>query len=162
MAGSVFLDDFQQKHLVVGDRKLGQREYRPLTLVPPYNCRIVAYAQDFERCLLCRTLGEFAIRYDEPPRIHLEGDVRVVRDAGVNVYHVIEHVNPQHFDFNAVLLRTNALHVRTVLAVYVAQHAFYGCGLFAAYFAQQHQAFGCWGRRQQPVSSYFLVAVPAL
>ena len=34
MAGSVFLDDFQQKHLVVGDRKLGQREYRPLALVP--------------------------------------------------------------------------------------------------------------------------------
>ena len=35
MAGSVFLDDFQQKHLVVGDRKLGQREYRPLTLMSP-------------------------------------------------------------------------------------------------------------------------------
>ena len=80
MPGSVLLDDFQQKHLVIGDRQFGQREYRPLTLVPPYNCRIVAYAQDFERCLLlCRTLGEFAIRYDEPPRIHLEGDVRVVR-----------------------------------------------------------------------------------
>ena len=28
------------------------------------------------------------------------------------------------------------------MAVYVAQHAFYGCGLFAAYFAQQHQALG--------------------
>ena len=52
MAGSVFLDDFQQKHLVVGDCELGQREYRPLTLMSPYNGRIVAYAQDFERCLL--------------------------------------------------------------------------------------------------------------
>jgi len=64
----------------------------------------------------------------------------------VNVYHVIEHVNPQHFDFNAVLLRANALHVRTVLAVYVAQHAFYGRRFLAPYLAQQHPAFGCWGR----------------
>ena len=65
----------------------------------------------------------------------------------MNVYHVIEHVNPQHFDFNAVLLRANALHVRTVLAVYVAQHAFYGRRFLAPYLAQQHPAFGCWGRR---------------
>ena len=150
MAGSVFLDDFQQKHLVVGDRELGQREYRPLTLVPPYNCRIVAYAQDFERCLLlCRTLGEFAIRYDEPPRIHLEGDVRVVRDAGVNVYHVIEHVNPQHFDPDAVLFRANAFHIRAVLPVYVVQHALYGRGFLAPYLAH-------------PVSSHLPSADPAL
>ena len=73
MPGSVFLDDFQQKHLVIGDRQFRQREYRPLPLVPPYDGRIVAYAQDFERrLLLCRTLGEFAIRYDESPRIYLE------------------------------------------------------------------------------------------
>ena len=68
MPGPVFLDDFQQKHLVVGDRELGQREYRPLPLASPHDGRIVAYAQDLERCLLlCRTLGEFAIRYDKPP-----------------------------------------------------------------------------------------------
>ena len=68
MAGSVFLDDFQQKHFVVGDCELGQREYRPLPLVSPHDCRIVAYAQDFERRLLLRrALRKFAIRYDEPP-----------------------------------------------------------------------------------------------
>ena len=73
MPGSVLLDDFQQKHLVIRDRQFGQCEYRPLTLVSPHDCRIVAYAQDFERrLLLCRALGEFAIRYDESPRIHLE------------------------------------------------------------------------------------------
>ena len=84
MAGSVLLDDFQQKHLVVGDRKLGQRKYRPLTLMSPHDCRIVAYAQDFERrLLLCRALRELSVRYDEPPCIHLEGNIRVVRDAGV-------------------------------------------------------------------------------
>ena len=96
---------------------------------------------------MCRTLGEFAIRYDESPRIHLERDIRVVQDTGVHVYHVIEHVNSQHFDPDAVLLRANALHVRTVLAVYVAQHAFYGRRFLAPYLAQQHPAFGCWGRR---------------
>ena len=79
MAGSVFLDDFQQKHLVVGDRKLGQREYRPLTLMSPYNGRIVAYAQDFERCLLlCRTLCELLVGYDKLSCIHLKGDIRVI------------------------------------------------------------------------------------
>ena len=73
MPGSVLLDDFQQKHLVVGDRQFGQREYRPLTLVSPHDCRIVAYTQDFERrLLLCRALGEFAIRYNEMSCIYLE------------------------------------------------------------------------------------------
>ena len=110
MAGSVFLDDFQQKHLVVGDRKLGQREYRPLTLMSPHDGRVVAYTQDFERrLLLCRTLGEFAICYDESPCIHLEGDIRVVRDAGVNVYHVIEHVNPLHLGTVSGDLQSNAV-----------------------------------------------------
>ena len=114
----------------------------------PHDCRIVAYAQDFERrLLLCRALGEFAIRYDESPRIHLERDIRVVRDTGVNVYHVIEHVNPQHFDPDAVLFRANAFHIRAVLPVYVVQHALYGRGFLAPYLAQQHPAFGCWGRR---------------
>ena len=73
MPGTILLDDFQQKHLVIGDRQFGQREYRSLTLMSPHDCRIVAYAQDFERrLLLCRTLGEFAIRYNEMSCIYLE------------------------------------------------------------------------------------------
>lgn len=40
--------------------------------MPPHDCRIVAHAQDFERrLLLCRALGEFAIRYDELSCFHL-------------------------------------------------------------------------------------------
>ena len=75
----------------------------------------------------------------------------------MHVYHVIEHVNSQHFDFDAVLFRANAFHIRTVLPVYVAQHALYGRGLLTAYLAQQHPAFGYWGRRQRIArSSRFL------
>ena len=48
----------------------------------PYNGRIVAYAQDFERCLLlCRTLCELLVGYDKLSCIHLKGDIRVISFA---------------------------------------------------------------------------------
>ena len=139
MAGSVLLDDFQQQHLVIGDREFGQCEYRPLPLVPPHDGRIIADAQDFEhRLLLRRALGEFAICYDEPPRIHLEGDIRIVIHTSMYVNDIVGNINSQHLDPDAVLFRANALHIRTVLPVYVAQHAFYGRGFLTADLAQQH------------------------
>ena len=114
----------------------------------PYNGRIVAYAQDFERCLLlCRTLCELLVGYDKLSCIHFERDIRVVIHTSMYVNDIVGDVNSQHLDPDAVLLRANALYVRTVLPVYVAQHAFYGRGLLSAYLAQQHPAFGCWGRR---------------
>ena len=94
MPSSVAFDDLQQEHLVVGDCELLQGEYGPLALVPPHNCRVVAYAQDFERGLLLRrALCELAVGDDELPGIDFEGDVRLVRDHRVDVDHVVVDVD---------------------------------------------------------------------
>lgn len=44
MPRSVPLDDLQYQHLVVGNRELGQCEYRTLPLVSAHDSRVVAYA----------------------------------------------------------------------------------------------------------------------
>ena len=51
---------------------------------------------------------------------------------------IVGNVNSQHLDPDAVLLCANALYVRTVLSVYVAQHALHGRRLLAPDLAQQH------------------------
>ena len=135
MPCTVTFNDFQQEHLVVGDCELLQGEDRPLALVSPHDCRVVAHAQDVERRLLLRrAFCELAVGDDKLPGIDFEGDVRLVRDHRVDIDHVVVDINTQYLDSDAVLLRADAFHVHPVLAVDIAEHPFHGRGLLAAHF----------------------------
>ena len=62
MSGTVSFDDFEYEALVVGHGELGQREDCSLALMGTYDAQVVAYAQQFEGCLLlCRSLCDLAI-----------------------------------------------------------------------------------------------------
>ena len=90
MPCSVLFDNFKRQHLVVGQRQLREGEDRPLLLVPPDDCRIVAGPDDVGRGLLLRcALGQLAIGDDESAAVHLERDVRLVANQRVDVNHVV-------------------------------------------------------------------------
>lgn len=154
MTCSILLDNLQLQHLVAGNGEVGQCEYR--VLVPPLPSRlpVVAYAEYFERRLLLhRALCELSVCDDETPRIYFEGDVRVVRDIGVNIYRVVVDIDVLLFDFDAVLFRADVLRVRAVLTVYVAHHPLHRRGPLAPHFAQQYTSLRGRSRRLREYSS---------
>lgn len=126
MASSVLLGDLQQENLVLLECQLRKSEDDALALVPAHNRGVVADPQRFDDALLLsRAFGRLAVRDDKAAIVHLEGDVRVVGNLHMEVDHVVVDVDPPHLELHAVFPGVNSLYVCAVLAVYVAQHAFY-------------------------------------
>lgn len=94
---------------------------------------------------------------DETPRIYFEGDVRAVRDTGVNIYCVVVDIDVLLFDFDAVLFRADALRVRAVLTVYVAHHPLHRRGPLSPHFAQQYTSLRGRSRRLRDTRSRILI-----
>src|SRR5215207_62383 len=102
LPASVFLENFNQQYLIIGNGKLVQKEYVLFGFFTAnYAQRLVASKRSDRSFLYHGTFGHFLIHHLEINKINLERNIRAVCQFGVEIVFTVMDVNSFENKLNA-------------------------------------------------------------